>query len=225
MRVSGASPGAAVHGCNGRTQAIHGLLAPDTRTAASSGALGWWLRSLCCEGRCLPSCGASMRRSLQRWSRRGLPGNRPDNDRMVLLSPARSCRCCRSPSSWATPRLRTPPATLFRRREQRARARSTRACAPTGLGGSKPCPASARGRRALVGWRKQAMDGLRSPVEAMDGGARRCASPPGHGGPPPEPVPLRLAVGSGKRAPKKKNATVCTVAFAVTRGGKRFVRT
>jgi len=39
------------------------------------------------------------------------------------------------------------------------------------------------GRRALGVWRKQAKDGLRSLVGAMDGGAERCARPPGHGGP------------------------------------------
>ena len=39
------------------------------------------------------------------------------------------------------------------------------------------------GRRALGVWRKQARDGLRSLVGAMDGGAERCARPPGHGGP------------------------------------------
>ena len=35
MRGSCASPGCAVHGSNRRAQAIHGLLAPDPRTAAS----------------------------------------------------------------------------------------------------------------------------------------------------------------------------------------------
>ena len=39
------------------------------------------------------------------------------------------------------------------------------------------------GRRVLGVWRKQARDGLRSLVGAMDGGAERCARPPGHGGP------------------------------------------
>jgi len=39
------------------------------------------------------------------------------------------------------------------------------------------------GRRALGVWRKQARDGLHSLVGAMDGGAERCARPPGHGGP------------------------------------------
>ena len=44
-------------------------------------------------------------------------------------------------------------------------------------------PTAARGRRALGVWRKQARDGLRSLVGAMDGGAERCARPPGHDGP------------------------------------------
>ena len=35
VRESGASPDSAVHGSNRRAQAIHGLLAPDPRTAAS----------------------------------------------------------------------------------------------------------------------------------------------------------------------------------------------
>ena len=39
------------------------------------------------------------------------------------------------------------------------------------------------GRRVLGVWRKQARDGLRSLVGAMDGGAEQCARPPGHGGP------------------------------------------
>ena len=39
------------------------------------------------------------------------------------------------------------------------------------------------GRRALGVWRKQHRDVLRSLVGAMEGGAERCARPPGHGGP------------------------------------------
>ena len=50
VRGSGASPDSAIHGSNRRAQAIHGLLAPDPRTAASF-ATSMSVASSCCPTR------------------------------------------------------------------------------------------------------------------------------------------------------------------------------
>ena len=79
------------------------------------------------------------------------------------------------------------------------------------------------GRRALGVWRKQHRDVLRSLVGAMDGGAERCARPPGHGGPRRsrrswlQTQQVRLPSGADALAPGPAGAAVPPGADALAR--------